>query len=284
MAVNRASGSCLSGQTLVQTGFETSNGFVEAYTGCHSTSLHHTFYTKFVMRPDVAGFQTGVSRSDWEDGNFFFGVDPTTQYKRATQRITMTSLLGSAALAEQYIHLTNDYFLSKGHLVAKADFFLGPHQLSTFFYSNAAPQWQTFNGNNWNALENDVRTFSNRIDADIDVYTGTYGRATLPDVNGNQVDLYLTTTGHMPVPRMFWKLLHNTATNTGIAFVGLNNPYQEESTIAADIRCTDICDQISWLTWTQNSIAKGYSYCCEVNEFLRAFPDTPSLSVSGILT
>lgn len=59
---------------------------------------------------------------------------PTELYKRATQRVTFTTLLGSSALAEEYIHLTNDYFLSKGHLVAKADFLYGAQQLTTFWY------------------------------------------------------------------------------------------------------------------------------------------------------
>lgn len=105
---------------------------------------------------------------------FQSGLDPTNLYRRATQRITFTTLLGSQQLAEQYIHLTNDYFLSKGHLVAKADFLHGAHQMATFWYINAAPQWQTFNGNNWNSLENDVRIFASRINKDLDCYTGTY--------------------------------------------------------------------------------------------------------------
>lgn len=106
--------------------------------------------------------------------SFSSGVDPTNLYKRATQRTTFTTLLGSATLAEEYIHLTNDYFLSKGHLVAKADFLYGAQQLTTFWYTNAAPQWQTFNGNNWNAMENDCRAFAGSIGADLEVYTGTY--------------------------------------------------------------------------------------------------------------
>lgn len=105
---------------------------------------------------------------------FFSGLDPTNLYRRVTQRITLTTLLGSQYLAEQYIHLTNDFFLSKGHLVAKADFLHGAHQMATFWYINAAPQWQTFNGNNWNSLENDVRSFAARTNKDLDCYTGTY--------------------------------------------------------------------------------------------------------------
>lgn len=58
--------------------------------------------------------------------------------------------------------------------MAKADFLYGAQQLTTFWYTNAAPQWQTFNGNNWNAMENDCRAFAGSIGADLEVYTGTY--------------------------------------------------------------------------------------------------------------
>lgn len=101
-------------------------------------------------------------------------LNPTYLYRRRAQRDTLTSLLGSRKLAEKYVHMTNDNFLSKGHLVAKADFLYGAHQRATFQYINAAPQWATLNGNNWNSLENDVRSFSIRINKDLEVYTGTY--------------------------------------------------------------------------------------------------------------
>lgn len=48
--------------------------------------------------------------------------------------------------------------------------------MATFWYTNAAPQWQTFNGNNWNSLENDARSLAARLGKDLDVYTGTYVR------------------------------------------------------------------------------------------------------------
>lgn len=102
------------------------------------------------------------------------GLDPTNLYRRVIQRGTVGVLLNSTALAEQYISLTSDYFLSKGHMVAKGYFLHGAHQTATFWYLNAAPQWQTFNGKNWNSIENDARKFAGQINTDLDVYTGTY--------------------------------------------------------------------------------------------------------------
>lgn len=169
-----SSGSCLSGKTLIKVGFTISTGFADVYQACHDVALAHTIYTKFVLTTDAAGFQIGIDRPDWSSGGFFSGLNPTDLYRRATQRITFTDLLGSASLAEQYIDLVNDYFLSKGHMVAKSYFLYGSQQLATFFYANAAPQWQTFNGANWNSIENDVKNFAARIGQDLDVYTGTY--------------------------------------------------------------------------------------------------------------
>lgn len=186
----------------------------------------------------------------------FSGINPTSLYTRATQRVTFTNLLGSAALAEKYISLTNDYFLSKGHLVAKADFFYGAQQHATFFYTNAAPQWQTVNGANWNSLENDARSFAGRIGTDLTVYTGTHGIATLPNVNNQEVNLFLSGSS-MPVPRMFWKVLYNPNTQAGIAFVSLNNPYQSAASAAQDVLCNNICSQVI--------------YFCNFRNFLNLF-------------
>lgn len=56
---------------MVKTGFQINAGFVDLYDACHDTQLHHTYYTKFVLGRDVAGFQTGVPRPDWHEGTFF---------------------------------------------------------------------------------------------------------------------------------------------------------------------------------------------------------------------
>lgn len=69
--VNFASGNCLGGRTLVKTGFRIQSGLVELYDACHDTALHYTFYTRFTLGRDVAGFQTGVDRPEWEQGSFF---------------------------------------------------------------------------------------------------------------------------------------------------------------------------------------------------------------------
>lgn len=71
-------------------------------------------------------------------------------YTQAQQKSTISDIVGSE-LADKYI--TNTQYLARGHLAAKTDFIYATGQRATFFFINAAPQWQPFNAGNWNWLE-----------------------------------------------------------------------------------------------------------------------------------
>jgi DNA/RNA endonuclease G (NUC1) len=71
-------------------------------------------------------------------------------YTQNSQKAAIASLVGQA-LADAYVNST--YFLARGHLAAKSDFVLAQPQRATFTFVNCAPQWQPFNGGNWNTLE-----------------------------------------------------------------------------------------------------------------------------------
>lgn len=90
------------------------------------------------------------------------------------QRETVSTLLGSTALGNQFIHATNDFFMARGHLVAFGDHPFAAQQQATMVFVNAAPQWQTFNGGNWNSLEINVRALAGRLNRDLIVFTGTW--------------------------------------------------------------------------------------------------------------
>ena len=60
--------------------------------------------------------------------------------------------------------------------MAYSDFVYNTQQQATMVFINANPQWQTFNGQNWNYLEQDVRAFVGRVNQDLIVYTGSYVR------------------------------------------------------------------------------------------------------------
>lgn len=64
----------------------------------------------------------------------------------------------------------------RGHMVPFADFVFAPQRQSTMVFTNICPQWQTFNGGNWNYLEQDLRHLTQKLNMDFVVYTGTYVR------------------------------------------------------------------------------------------------------------
>jgi hypothetical protein len=208
-----------------------------------------------------------------------------TLYNNTTQLETIGKILGSLQLGYQYINET--YSLNKGHLSAKADFVYGSQHRATFHFVNAAPQWQTFNGGNWEALESSVRAYADKRKLDFVVYTGTYGVATLPNVNGIETELHLHVDRNnnkaIPVPKFFWKAVYDPKSQAGVVFVGINNPYVSDPQ-GDYLICTDVCSKISWVKWDQKNITAGYSYCCELDDFRSTVNTLPHFTVSGLLT
>lgn len=87
----------------------------------------------------------------------------------------------------------------------------------------------------------------------------------------------------IPVHKYFWKVIYNRENEAAIAFVGLNDPYQNESE-NIDIPCADISDEILWRTWKQQDIKRGFMYCCEVNDEFRKFiPVLPQFTTTKVL-
>ncbi len=68
---------------------------------------------------------------------------------------------------------TKGYFYSRGHLTPNGAFATDAERRITWINTNIAPQWQTFNGENWGALEGAVRTYSNNHRRKVYVFTGT---------------------------------------------------------------------------------------------------------------
>ncbi|GFG38326.1 hypothetical protein Cfor_01737 [Coptotermes formosanus] len=203
------------------------------------------------------------------------------------QRQTVGTLLGSSLQGDKYIAETSDYYLDKGHLSANADFVYGSQRRATFRYVNILPQWKSFNGGNWNELEKSVRTYADKKKLDLDIYTGTYGILTFPNVKGVETGLYLYVDNNnnkaIPVPKLFWKAVYDPNSQAGIVIVGINNPYL--SGPQGDyLICNDVCSKISWLQWDQKNTTKGYLYCCDVNDFRSTVKTLPEFTVSGLLT
>lgn len=285
----RRSGSkCHDGtKSHIEIGFEVESDFYKIIDICFDDTQLNTLYSKFTLVSGIGGYQEAFPRPSFIQDDFYTGLSVDTLYTRVTQRQTISAILGSTQLGDKYIAESSDYYLARGHHTAKADFVYGSQHRATFHFVNVSPQWQTFNGANWNSLEMSVRTYADKNKLTLDVYTGTYGVATLPNVHGIETELYLYVDDNdnkaLPVPKLFWKAVYDPETQAGIVFVGINNPYI--SNPQGDyLICDDVCSKISWLQWDQKNIGKGYSYCCHVDDFRSTVSSLPEFKVSGLLT
>lgn len=113
--------------------------------------------------------------------------------------------------------------------------------------------------------------------------TGIWGTATLPNVNGVETELYLQADKkYLRVPKYYYKVVYDPATQEGTAFVGLNNPYHTMTD--EDVLCKDHCKQYSWLAWDLSSQEHGNGFCCDINELRKTITTIPAdLAVKGIL-
>ncbi|XP_070504991.1 uncharacterized protein [Chironomus tepperi] len=277
---------CYNSALLVKVGYQVdADRFLTVFEVCHDDRTEETYYSKHRFSPANSRFQSGFDRTNWTKGNFFGSKNVDYLYRRDTQRVTIAKILDCQPCADDYIHPTNDFFLSRGHLAAKADFIFGNQQSATFFFINAAPQWQRFNALNWMYIEDATRRLAATRQLDLDVYTGTFGRLRLRDADRVQHDIYLSINGtnQIPAPKLYYKILVNNADNSGIVMIGVNNIYLEQADLYEYIICHDISYQITWpISWVRNDTQRGYSYACSVPDFLRVVPHH-SLSVTGLL-
>ena len=133
-----------------------------------------------------------------------------------------------------------------------------------------------------------MRHIATTRDLDLMIHTGTFGTMTLTDVNGNQQPLYLAldknNNGVIPVPKYYWKLIHDPVAGTATAVIGINNPHLDRI-LPADIICPDVCHRIPWidsLKWKPTDISKGYMFCCTAEELHKAIPFAPNLSAAPL--
>jgi DNA/RNA endonuclease G (NUC1) len=172
-------------------------------------------------------------------------------------------------------------------LAPDADFIDAGSQDATYYYINAAPQWQSFNNGNWKALEAGTRDLAISRSIDLVVYTGTFETLTLANVNGVQKPIYLAVDANnnnvIPAPKYYWKVVHDPATNKATAFIGINNPHLTTVT-GADVFCNDVCSQVGWMTWSNRfDIPKGYMFCCTSASLHNVVTHSPNLGNIGLL-
>lgn len=200
-------------------------------------------------------------------------------YKQKYQKAVFNSLLGSTLQAEKY--LTNNSYLSRGHLAPDADFIFAPWQYTTYFYVNTNPQWQQINGGNWRRVESIVRNHALKYRDRIDVYTGSHGVLELEDVHGKKAEIYMLPHKLLPVPKYFWKLLHSVENQEAIVLVALNNPFLHSP--PGELLCPNVCNDYGWGSSKWEKMQKGFVFCCTFESFAVVLGTVPKLHVKSVM-
>ncbi|ETN62076.1 alkaline nuclease [Anopheles darlingi] len=271
----RTGGRCYGDSTLIRIGFELApDRFVQLYEVCFNELQLHSHYVKYNLSPHNGHHQRAVKRPSFLQGGFYRDLKMNSIYTFVKQHATVQRILGTKARADAVLDSKRGLFLSRGHLAAKSDFIFGSHQRASFWLMNVAPQWQRFNALNWQRIETAVKEYITANDLWLTVYTGTYGVLELLDGNGDPQQIFLDydaardPPGRIPIPKLFYKVLIDEQTQSGIALIGVNNPHATPEEIAEQyVVCKDVSSAIDWIHWKRDSIPDGYSYACDVNEF-----------------
>ncbi|XP_067613399.1 uncharacterized protein [Eurosta solidaginis] len=279
---------CNGGTDLLEVGFVLDVGFLRTMDICHNEVHEVTRYVHHVLNPSSAAYQHGVTRPNFITGDFYGGKNVNNFYTKKHQNATISQIL--VMDASPYFNDTIDVYLARGHLAAKVDFIFGAPQKATFYFVNVAPQWQVFNGGNWERIEDGVRFYARDQSLTLDCYTGTWGVSTLPDVNGVPQELYLSfgenNNGLIPVPKIYFCVVISRESRKGIVIVGVNNPHLLMEELFADyVICKDVGKGIDWIGWNKENPMKGYSYACAVDDFTKVVKDLPleDLQTTGLL-
>jgi hypothetical protein len=205
---------------------------------------------------------------------------------RVVQRQTIATILDSQTAADKFIEEPNsEIYLARGHLAAMTDFISANEQRATFLFINTAPQWQTFNNRNWFAVEMSTRLLAADRALTLDVYTGSYGVTHLWNESNARRQIFIGwPASQIPVPMLFYKIIIDRSSSSGVVFLGVNNVHLSMSDILRDyVICNDVSSRINYVNWIRDDIVRGYSYACEVNDFLRRVPHIQGLFVANLL-
>ncbi|XP_055532015.1 uncharacterized protein LOC129722532 [Wyeomyia smithii] len=250
--------------------------FVKLFISCYSLEKASVIYTEHdILGHSIDIAQISNDRPAFRVGGLSSKVKFSSVYTQNSQRTRLAELLGSEAEARKYI--SSSSFFAKGHLTPDGDAVLDTWAAATYFYINAAPEWQIINVGNWIRVENSARAFAARVNDTVKVITGVYDILVLPSVTGQLVPITLSENSQLEVPKWFWKVLYHA--NSAVAFVTLNNPYAQRG----EYLCQDVCDRFGWSHKEFADLVKGFTYCCSVPElrkvikFIPTKVDTPNI-------
>ncbi|KAM7342770.1 salivary protein Tsal1-like [Cochliomyia hominivorax] len=257
---------------IYETGFVIKNKFYgPVFEICYSNTTENTFYTHHKLNGAAIKYAIpeGKRRQFAADGMSFRTNKADGFYKKESQVERFEKYFG----AHQTYVDTNNKFLARGHLAPDADFIFGYEQLATFYFANVAPEFQVINAGNWLRVEELGRAVAAAFKEDIDSYNSYMDILELPKKNGDLVKIYLDKTEKIEAPKYYYKILMHKPSDSAIVFVTVNNPYIEDG--AKEEICKNVCKKSGILHDNFPDVTKGYTFCCELNEFKKLVPSLP---------
>ena len=274
-------GTCFDNSTLVEIGWDIGETFINQLTICHDEITANTLYSvDRIEGLSIAATDTSFERPGFRKGPFFRGIDVDRAYSQAGQREMLAYILGEKQ-ADAYFDISKQWYFARGHFAPDGDFIDAGHQDATYYYINTAPQWQSFNNGNWKYLESSTRDIAAKRSLTLTTYTGGFEVLELADIDGDMQPIYLSNDSEgyaiIPVPKYYWKVVHDPIAKAATAFVGINNPHLAEVT-AEDIFCKDVCGKLTeWIDERRFEIDSGYMFCCSLSDLKKVVPFAPNL-------
>lgn len=166
--------------------------------------------------------------------------------------------------------------LKKLFLVPPEDFYHYYQYRSTCNFINIIPLINTVP---WEFISLMLREYAIKRHTTLDIYTGTLNHLRLPDAKGRQVPIYIDYTNktYLPVPEIIWKAVYDRRNYAGIAFIGINNFYQNGNYSPL---CRDISRTIPWM----NKTIHDNIYACALNDWGQIVPNIiPRVTLTRVL-
>ncbi|XP_063366378.1 hemicentin-2-like [Cydia amplana] len=248
---------------ILNVGYEIGKIFETVYEVCLARDSKNPIYTKLNMQPSLAN---SVTNNDTVWFNYGSPVDLDGLYDCSNQN-TETS-----AILNKEFHRGDGCCFAKRMLLNPLDVAPGL-QDATYTHLNVVPHWSTCNSKNWDEVERRIRNLVTSSDRTLQVFTGTAYNLQLTDSFSRQRNVVLKSRGKgVQVPRYLWKVVQNPSTETSLAIIQVNVPHLSLASVRSYQLCNDVCKNVKWMqTGNWRSVRHGFTYCCSLADFERAF-------------
>ncbi|XP_039747746.1 hemicentin-1-like isoform X2 [Pararge aegeria] len=250
---------------LLKIGYNVGVEFMSIYDVCFDKRLKLPLYAKHDINPMAADSVPNESIDYVKNKHLPFEFDD--MYNCGQQRDSILFLTGKR------LSTNNRCCFAKRQLVNPRDVITGYQQVATYNYLNVIPKWGTCGTENWDNLEERVRSLVKALDHPLEVYTGSSHLMKLPAQTKERTVRLTDRFGRkQPVPRYIWKVIINHYEAQAVAIIQINIPDITIYQAFSFMLCKDMCHKIEWMRngeW--RDVKKGFTFCCNVKEFETKF-------------